>query len=147
MDVILDANAIIRDYWLRGRAARRLLSEVESGEIGLFISKVVVAEVITHYRADVQRAHDVRETSDTASSRVLAQHVDQPPLDVAALVIDYGQYLRDTLARATFRAPQLSQVISGSAVACCATAGTTGAGCGSPRCPCASVPYPSGSRK
>lgn len=100
MDVVLDANALIRDYRLRGRQSRRLVEQAEAQEIAIYVPEVVLDEVLKHFRADLQRAAQARETSDSASSRVLEDHDAQPALDIPRLVREYEEELRQTLADA-----------------------------------------------
>jgi predicted nucleic acid-binding protein len=108
VDIVLDANAIIRDYWLRGRAARRLLEQAEGEEIDLYVPDVVIAEVLKHFRADLQGAVALREKADDAGRRVMREHPASAPFDIDAEVTVYEAHLRDSLRAAKIVSPTIS---------------------------------------
>jgi predicted nucleic acid-binding protein len=111
--VILDANAIIRDYWLEGRATRRLLSQVEDvegDEVTVLVPEVVLLEVVKHYRGDLQKAAEALNAADNKAARVLPDLQRSVPVNLDAKVREYEQHLRGRLGDAGVRivSPQTS---------------------------------------
>ena len=97
MIVVLDSNAIINDYWLVGRAPRRLLQQARVGQIGLVVPEVVILEVVKHFGEDLDTAVSRRAKADRLMRRLLRGYEVAASVDVLAEVDEYERHLRGAL--------------------------------------------------
>jgi hypothetical protein len=108
MIVVVDANAIIRDYRLTGRGWRVLLGQAAEEDVSLVIPEVVMLEVLKHYRSDLQKTASSAEKFD----RMTQDYPDRRNPDFARQVADYELHLRQKLGDvgATFPSPNVELI-------------------------------------
>jgi hypothetical protein len=109
MHVVVDANAIIGDYWLRSKRSQLLLSRAHNNLIELHVPEAVLLEVTKHFRADLDTAGRALNSAEREIARLLPAHALHAAIDVDAQAATYETHLRDTLmgAGATFDYPAL----------------------------------------
>jgi len=107
--VVVDANAIISDYWLRSRRSTRLMARGRLELDQICVPRSVVAEAVKHFWLDLERLASSVSASRKLSRKLLPDRGDPEDVDVDAEVRSYTAYLTTTLndSNASLDTPQI----------------------------------------
>jgi hypothetical protein len=98
MEVVIDTNAIVSDYWLRSKRWQLLLGRAENDLINLHVPEAVITEAVKHFRLDLEEAERSLALAKRQAGRVLPSHEITETIDVDDVVDAYERHLRDALA-------------------------------------------------
>jgi predicted nucleic acid-binding protein len=109
MDVVVDSNAIVGDYWLRSKRWQLLLRRAESELVSLHVPEVVLFEVVKHYASDLVDVEASLKAAKKLTGRILIDRIVEDSVDVSNESAAYETFLRQTLASAgaDFGAPAI----------------------------------------
>jgi predicted nucleic acid-binding protein len=107
LQVVVDTNAIVADYWLRSRRWRLLLRRAEDGLVDLHVPEPVLQETLKHFRTDLEEAAKALSTAQRLAGRVLLAERVKAVVDIEGEVSAYEEHLRRalTLADTSFDVP------------------------------------------
>ena len=107
MEVVVDTNSIVSDYWLRSKRWRLLLRGAETEQYDLEVLDSVVSETVKHYKDDLRKAVASLATARRQLGRLLPERLVDDDVDVSGETRAYESFLRDRLssAGASFQYP------------------------------------------
>ena len=96
--VILDANALRRDFFFRSNAYRVMLWEAREGRLRIVIPEVVIDEVLNLYREAVASQQiTIRNALRELEVLQATEGLDEQQLDVTAAAVAFEAHLRNVI--------------------------------------------------
>lgn len=102
MQVLIDTNVLLPDYWMRSGELQLLLMRARNQRLTLIVPEVVVREAVSNFRRELYSCQEELMEADERIRRLCRTRHRQltSRVDVEAEVVKYERYLREELARA-----------------------------------------------